>query len=155
MRVPEVVVDSSVLLKWFIPEDYHEEAKALLRDHLLGRVTAASPAFALLEFANALRKYVVRGLIDTDTAEKILGLLAESPPRLLPEDPESAGRALSYALENGVTVYDARYVVAARDLGTVLYTTDERLLRSLRGRKAPVAHVAEYRPAGTTGRASP
>jgi len=144
--LPQVVVDSNVLVKWFIPEDFHENAKALLRDHLLGRVTAVAPRYALLEFANTVRKYVARRILSSDLAQRAFSLLVESSPRLVDESPDLVRRALNYAMENGVTVYDAYYIVIARELNTTAYTADERLLRRLRGREDAIAHISEYEP---------
>ena len=148
MSAREVVVDSSVMVKWFIPEDYHEEAKALLRDHLMGEVTAVAPKYALVEFANALRKYLIRGLIDRANVGTIYGLLLESSPRLIDEDGGLVRRALEYSLREEITVYDSCYVMVARELETAFYTADERLLRRLRGRERVIRHIREYLAGG-------
>ena len=142
--MPEIVVDSNVLVKWFVPEDYHEEAKALLRDHLHGRITAVAPRYALLEFANTLRKYVARRLIDADKINTIYRLLLESAPKLIEEREEIVGRALNYSMEKGVTVYDACYIVIAKELDTVVYTADERVLKQLEGKERTIRHIREY-----------
>ncbi len=56
-----VVVDSNVLIKWFISEKYSDCAKKIRDDHIRGYVNVVVPAYALLEFSNTLRKYVNRG----------------------------------------------------------------------------------------------
>jgi len=50
-----VVVDSSVLVKWFVPEPDSTLAIALRQAHIDGRIRIAVPDLALLEVANALR----------------------------------------------------------------------------------------------------
>jgi len=141
-----VVVDASVLVKWFVPEEFSDRAEAILNDHLDARVTVAAPSYALLELANALRKHVVRGVMGPGEAGEAFSLLLEMDIEFVEVDGELAREALGYALDNGVTVYDAYYIVLARRLGTVFYTADEKLLRQLRGREPVARHVAEYGP---------
>jgi len=144
MNMSKVVVDSNVLVKWFIPEDHHEEAKALLQDHLYGSTTVVTPRYALLEFANTMRKYVFRGLIDLEKALKIYELLVESAPQFFEEKEELVKKALDYAMQKGITVYDAYYIILAHEFNTVTYTADERLLTHLKGKEQAVKHIREY-----------
>ncbi|BES82850.1 type II toxin-antitoxin system VapC family toxin [Pyrodictium abyssi] len=141
-----VVVDASVLVKWFVPEEFSDKAEAILNDHLDARVAVAAPSYALLELANALRKYVVRGVMGPGEAGEAFSLLLEMDVEFVEVDGELAREALGYAIDNGVTVYDAYYIVLARRLGTVFYTADEKLLRQLRGREPVARHVSEYGP---------
>ena len=138
------MVDASVVIKWLVPEEYSGEALRLLDDHLEGRVVAAAPSYSVLEVANALRKYVARGLLGEPEAWEAYGILLDAGLELHEVEGEAAGEALRYALENSVTVYDAYYIVLARRLGAVFYTADERLLRRLRGREPSARHIAEY-----------
>ncbi len=141
----EVVVDSNILVKWFIPEDYHEEAKALLKDHLHGNVIVVVPRYALLEFANALRKYVIKKIIGMNEILTIYRLLVESAPRFVEEKEGLVNKALDYSIRRGVTIYDAYYIVIAQELNTLVYTADEKLLRQLEGKEQLVRHISEYR----------
>ncbi len=141
----EVVVDSNILVKWFIPEDYHEEAKALLKDHLHGNVVVVVPRYALLEFANALRKYVIKKIIGMNEILTIYRLLVESAPRFVEEKEGLVNKALDYSIRRGVTIYDAYYIVIAQELNTLVYTADEKLLRQLEGKEQLVRHISEYR----------
>ncbi|MDK2384343.1 MAG: type II toxin-antitoxin system VapC family toxin [Candidatus Korarchaeota archaeon] len=144
MKGKRIVVDSNILVKWFIPEDYHEEAKALLEDHLYGRVEVVIPRYAVFEFANVLRKYRVRGIIGERDMREAFDLLAESAPVMIEENEELVRKALDYSLERGLTVYDAYYMVLARELGAILYTADERVVRQLVGEESSLKHISEY-----------
>lgn len=144
MRGKRVVVDSSVLVKWFIPEDHHEEARALLEDHLYGRIEAVIPRYATLEFANVLRKYVIRGIVGRREIEEAFDLLVESAPVIIEEDEVLVRRALGYSIERGLTIYDAIYVILAKELGATFYTADEKLIRHLEGSEPLIKHIGEY-----------
>ncbi len=145
MKEKRIVVDSNILVKWFIPEDYHEEAKALLEDHLYGRVEVVIPRYAVLEFANVLRKYRIRGIIGEREMREAFDLLVESAPMMMEENEELVRKALNYSLERSLTVYDAYYVVLARELEAILYTADDRVVRQLAGKEPSVKHIREYR----------
>ncbi len=145
MKGKRVVVDSNILVKWFIPEDYHEEAKALLEDHLYGRVEVVIPRYAVLEFANVLRKYRIRGIIGEREMREAFDLLVESAPVMMEENEELVRKALDYSLEMSLTVFDAYYVVLARELEAILYTADDKVVRQLVGKEPSVKHIREYR----------
>ena len=141
-----VVVDASVIVKWFVSEEYTGEALLLRDDHALGCVDIVVPDYALLEVASALRKYVLRGLLSADDAVKAVELLAAFELGVERVTGALAAKALSYSLRTGVTVYDAYYIVLAREQGTAFYTADEKLLESLKGREPVARHVKDYKP---------
>ncbi len=143
-KVWRVVADSNVLVKWFIPEDYSEYAVVLRDDHLYGRVDVIAPVYAVLEFTNCMRKYVVRGLLKKDYAIKALNYLREA--NIIFEDItyDLAKKSLEYAIEKHITVYDSYYIMLARKYDTVMYTADEKLLSKLQGKEQCVKHVKEY-----------
>ncbi len=138
-----VVVDSNVLVKWFIPEDYSEYARLLRNDHLLGCVEAVAPTYALLEFYNTLRKYYAKGILDKEKVYKIVGLLHEAKITLVDIERDTLDQALEYSLQNHITVYDAYYIVLAHNLDTVVYTADEKLLKRLGKREPRLKSAAE------------
>ena len=152
-----VVVDSNVLVKWFVPEEYSGYARLLRNDHLLGCVEAVAPRYALLEFYNALRKYHALGVIDEGKLFRIAGLLHEARVTFVDIERSLLDEALAYSLRNQVTVYDAYYIVLASKLDTVAYTADEKLLRKLEGREPRLKHLKEYKVKcpGASGRRNP
>ncbi len=140
-----VVVDSNVMIKWFIPEDYSEQALALCSDYLMGSIDIVAPMYSLLEFSNALRKYYVRGIIGVNEVFKIMKLLYEMKIEFMDIDEGLLREALKYSLENHIVVYDAYYIILAYKLDTVLYTADEKLLRRLRDKESRLKHIRTYR----------
>ena len=140
-----VVVDSNVVVKWFIPEEYSEYAALLRNDHLLGCVEASAPHHALLEVYNALRKYYAKGVLDEEKLARIVDLLHEARIVFTSIEREALDEALRYSIENHITVYDAYYIVLAHKLDTLVYTADEKLLKRLAGREPRVKHLKEYR----------
>ncbi len=139
-----IVVDSSVMVKWFIPETYSEEALKLLEDHLHSYTEIVIPSFAFLEFCNAMRKYFIRGIVSKQRAAEAYSLLNEIELHSISITRDMVKKALEYALETHVTLYDAYYIVLAKNLKTVFYTADEKLLSRLSSFEPLVRHVADY-----------
>ncbi len=139
-----VVIGSNVMVKWFIPGDYSEQALALCSDYLAGTIDIAVPAYSILEFSNALRKCYVRNIINFNQVFKIMKLLQEMRINFIHIDKDVLIKALEYSLERHVTVYDAYYIILAYELDTIFYTADEKLLKRLSGKDSRVKHIRTY-----------
>ena len=141
-----VVVDANVFVKWFIEEDYTREALLIREDHIAGCVRILAPAYALLEVADALRKYATREVISTSDAVEALNILLEFDVDFVGLDKKLVMEALNYSLENRVTVYDSYYIAIARTLGLHFYTADEKLLSRIQANQVVARHIKDYRP---------
>jgi len=138
------VVDASVGVKWFIEEDYSENADKLLEDFVDGRVDLVAPKSFMQEFCNAIRKYVVKSLLDRNLADKHVEKMAEIPIDYVDIDWDLVKESYAKALELSITVYDAIYVVVADKLKTTIITSDDRLYNQLKD-KVRILHIRDYR----------
>ena len=122
----ELVVDASVVLKWYLrDENGADAALALQARHVAGALRLAVPELLYLEVANALRWK--RGVSRELAEEALAGLWAlglETAPLTEPLLREAL--RLAHAL--GATVYDALYLALARARGCELVTADTRFL---------------------------
>jgi predicted nucleic acid-binding protein len=122
-----LVVDTSVAVKWYIPEPGSEHALAL---RLSGNDLVA-PDLLVAEFGNVLRKKVRRGELDGAEAAEIADAFVRAcPVRLRPSLPYSA-LALDLALRLERSVYDALFLAVAVAEGGSYVTADERLVNAL------------------------
>ena len=136
-----VVVDASVVAKWFLEEEYSVEARLLRDAYVEGLIDLAAPELLPFEVLNALRysrAYSPGELVEAARA------LTDFQIALYRLEGRYAERTVELAVEKGITVYDASYVALAAELGTVLYTADEKLLARTRD-LGLVRHIAEYR----------
>jgi predicted nucleic acid-binding protein len=127
------VVDASVAFKWLIPDAAEEDvpaAKALLVDHMEGRVAIAVPALLYYEVANIL--LFGRSKPPIDEAVEALRDLYSIPLAVAVPAPDTADAALRLASDYRLSYYDASYVALAESLDCTLITADRRLVRSLR-----------------------
>jgi len=135
------VLDASVVIKWFVPED---DSQAALELRLAG-AGFATPDLLFAESSNILWKHVKRGEIEPDRATAIIDEIATAPwvvhaTRSLARD------ALSLSLATGISAYDASYVALAVRLDTICITADRRLVQRLAGTPSAshVALLADY-----------
>jgi predicted nucleic acid-binding protein len=120
--VTRIVVDASIAVKWFLPEELFTEAHHLLAPEY----ELLAPDLIWAELGNVLWKKHRRGEIDAGTARRLLQDFSRMPIEFQP-----AGRwieaALDLAIRLGVTVYDALYLAVAAGNGCRLMTGDRRL----------------------------
>lgn len=117
-----LVIDASVAIKWFVAEDGHQEARALLRrgDDLY------APDLIVIEAANVAWKKVVRRELDPPQAEDIVRAGLEDILQLVPSV-ALVGHAWQVSLALNHPIYDGLYVACAEVIGGILVTADERL----------------------------
>ena len=120
------VVDTNVLAYLLIDGDRTADAQALYARDPDWR----SEGFLLVEFSNILATYLRAGSLERGAAE---GLLASAEQILSGSLNLPHARALGIAAEFGVSAYDARFLGAARGLGTKLVTEDAKLRRAAPG----------------------
>ncbi len=137
----EVVVDASVVAKWYIPEQHHRQARQLRDDYLEGNTDLLAPALLPFEVVNALR---YSGHYEGDRLVEASTTLPEYGVRLVPY--REAGPVAEVALELDVTLYDASYVALAHTTGATVYTADSLLLDAVEGSDYAdaAAHVRGY-----------
>lgn len=140
----KLVVDASVGVKWFIPEPLSDKALAILEDFRDGRVELYAPRIFTLEVASALRKYHVRGLVKKSIVAASLKTLRDIDITHIETEWDLIDKALHYSLQRGVTVYDAVYIVSAKNLGAQLITADKKLHQALRGKEPTLLYLGDY-----------
>ncbi|MBI1958073.1 MAG: type II toxin-antitoxin system VapC family toxin [Candidatus Rokubacteria bacterium] len=130
-----LVVDSSVAVKWFLPETGSDAAAPLLE----GERALVAPDLLYPEVGNVLWKRVRRGELTPGEGGAVLGALTRSGLEIVPSAPLMP-LALDIACRAGRTLYDSLYLAVAVMKRTALVTADRRLFDAVR--KGPLApHV--------------
>ena len=130
MRGTEVVIDASVVVKWFVEEEGSEEALKVRDRYVEGEIQIIAPELITFEVLNAL--YFKR-LFSEDELKQISEALEAYSFSLYPLRGEYARKAVEVSYENDITLYDASYVALAIVRDTFAYTADEKLVRKLKG----------------------
>lgn len=122
-----VLIDTNVAVSLWIENDWTHAARRLF-DKDSGWSTEA---YALIEFSNVMATYVRANLSSYAAAQQ---RLEEAVQLLSPGLVEIEHRAaLRAANDYGVSAYDARFLVAARELEVPLVTEDAKLRRAAPG----------------------
>jgi predicted nucleic acid-binding protein len=144
--VIEVVLDTSVLVKWF-KEDHEAHlvaARALRERYLRGELVISAPPLLFVELLNiAARRWGWDvGRLDK-LAERMsaFGFRVQQPPL----------RRIAYWAGQGLTAYDACYVALAEELRSVVITADDLILAVAGGLATPVVGASSQTRQETSG----
>lgn len=140
MALPEMVVDSSVVVKWFLPESSRAEAVRLLHLYQEERITLVAPSLLMAEVANVFSKRVRRGLATASAAMDAYRLLKTNAPHLV-DDRLLMDEAMTLALASGQAVYDCLYLALALRRGCDLITADRKFHGAMSSRFPSVLHL--------------
>ena len=131
-----VVVDASVVVKWFVPEIHSDAARRLLALPL----EYIAPDLLFAETANTIWKKIRREELTAEEGQRLVAdigqiAVATVPCRALAEDAHALANA------TGRTVYDSLYVALAVRLNTRAITADDRLEAALKKIPAVANHI--------------
>jgi predicted nucleic acid-binding protein len=121
-RCREIVLDSSVVVKWFSTETKSVEALKLLDSHIQGTVELTISEILICEIGNALR---YKPDYDIQKWKTALAQLYNLHMNLTHLTEDLASRTGEIAYEGKVTFYDALPVAIAENRKTVCITADE------------------------------
>ena len=123
-----LVIDSSVVIKWFVPEVHSDDALRYLDPDL----ERNAPELLLAEASNILWKKFGRGELTAAEANKIAEDVEQADVIIHPMRP-LFGPGLRIAMATGRSAYDCIYLALADSLSTRVVTADRRLYNALQG----------------------
>jgi predicted nucleic acid-binding protein len=130
------VVDASVAVKWILPESGSSAAAALREQG--GDLTA--PSLIAVEVGNALWKAVRRGSATRSEALEGFEAALISLQSLIPIE-ELRIRALTFAIELRLPIYDCFYFALAERENALLVTADEAMIAAARKAKIKARRI--------------
>lgn len=121
------VVDTSAFLRLFLPDGAIPEGlEVFMRGVERGENIAIAPELMLAEAANVAVKKQRQGVLSAVEAAELVRLMRGMPVRYLSHGDLIVPAAES-ATEFGLTVYDALFLVLARQKAARLFTADDHL----------------------------
>jgi len=126
------VIDASVLTKWFVEHDEPDRDQALgLKDlHVEGRSTIHVTELTFLEVLNAIR---FGSRAKEEHGARAIAGLEELHLEVSNTDFQLLRKANAIAWAYKITIYDALYVALAEQLGYPLITSDQAMVKKLKG----------------------
>jgi predicted nucleic acid-binding protein len=137
--VTELVVDASVVIKWYVREEDSEIAHRIL----VSPPRLHAPALLRLELANGLRKNWRKTLISIDQAGEAIISIDRTIGTWHDTD-GLFGSAFKLSFDLDHALYDCIYLALARQLNAVSITADKQLL-SVAPKGLAVA-LADWKP---------
>ncbi len=125
-----IVVDSSIVIKWFVTEPLSDDARRVLEGYQSGALTLIAPDLLAAEIGNIVWKKVRTQGLAREDAQQIIVAFRELEIELIPtlsllED------ALKIAMTYERTVYDSLYIALSEREQCLFITADERLVNSV------------------------
>jgi predicted nucleic acid-binding protein len=125
----DVVLDTSVVIKWFRQGEVLAGPSLALRDaYLDGRIVVSAPSLLACELANVLR---YKSDLTAGQVQEAVQSLFDMGLGLVPPLSSVMRRAVEIAHTCDTTVYDAAFAALAESLNAAFITADERLARKL------------------------
>jgi predicted nucleic acid-binding protein len=137
MTQPNFVIDASVILAWFNPNEQNDYADEIL--DCLSEEIAIIPQLCCLEVNNVFLSFEKKRIISAIETEKALCSLANLPITLDKAPLNFQMPLISrLARDNGLTIYDACYLELAVRLNLPLSTLDKQLLAAMEKIELPL-----------------
>jgi predicted nucleic acid-binding protein len=124
----KVVIDASVLVKWFVQELDSDRALVLRDKHVNGEIELAAPILILYETLNALR---YTGLFSSRQLKEIAVSIQNYGISFFGLEGKTGELTLDAVEENDLTIYDGAYLGLAMNLEAELVTADHKLVARL------------------------
>ena len=123
-RSPQtVIVDASVVAKWFIPEEDSDKAVKLRNRHIDGSLTLMAPDLIVYEVVNALTYHPE---ISDEAIREDIEALFMIDLELVPPSTELVASIADKARQLAISIYDSSYLVLAEITATNLVTADKK-----------------------------
>jgi predicted nucleic acid-binding protein len=136
-----MIIDASVLLSAFFPDESQVQAQQLVREHVAGRISLKAPTLLPYEISNAIWQAERRTRISRIQADGVLKACIGLDIEIIPQ---AWGVMLSLARRFNCSAYDAAYLSLAQSRGEPLITADERLVRAVRDQLDWVIWIRDY-----------
>ena len=128
MNLPaDLVLDTSVLLKWFLQQEVlADRALDLRAAYLAGVISIQSPILAIYEFTNALR---YKNDWRVTEIQQATASLWEMQIRWFSINAAVIQRSIEIAHTYNTSIYDATFVALAENQERTLVTADQKLVQ--------------------------
>ena len=138
-----VVVDSSVVIKWFVVEPYSDEAHKILDGYKAGEINLLAPDLINAEVGNIVwKKHRIQDLSIED-AQEIIDTF-KTITMTLTSSADLLEGAYNLAVIHERTVYDMMYIALANRENCQFVTADERMVNAVGEHFPNVVWIANW-----------
>jgi len=136
----KAVADASIVAKWFLEEDFSDEARQLRDSFVTDKLTLSVPSLLFYETLNALWH---SGLFNEEELTLVARALTKYGLDVWEPKGKTYEQSAMLSSKHGISVYDASYVALALHLKATLYTADSELIQKF---PKNTQHISTYKP---------
>jgi predicted nucleic acid-binding protein len=140
-----MIVDASVILSAFFPDEEQIQAQAVIHAHVAERERLTAPTILLYEVTNGVIRAIRQGRITAELGESILSSFEDLGILM---EPVMWQQILPLAQRFGRSAYDAAYLALAEATGQPFVTGDERMYNAVHEHLDWVRWIEDYQGAG-------
>lgn len=124
----EIIIDASVVVKWFIEEIDSDKARFIRDKFIDGKIELIAPSLLYFEVLNAL-KY--SKLFDPSELDDAGESLEKYGFNIITIKDEIRKHMINIAVNHEMSIYDAVYLSLSIGLGKIYCTADEKIIKKL------------------------
>lgn len=123
-----IIIDASVVHKWFNEEENSDQALKILALHLKQKAVIVAPDLILYELSNI---WATKTTLTAKEASNNLKLLEKHSLKFIQVNFHLVQKAISFSKKYQISVYDASYAVLAKEKKCNLITADEKFINQV------------------------
>ncbi|MBD3195112.1 MAG: PIN domain-containing protein [Candidatus Lokiarchaeota archaeon] len=127
-RIIKIVVDASIIVKWFIQEKDSDKAKLIREKYIDGDIELIAPSLMYFEVLNAL-KY--SELFESSELNDAAESLEKYGFTIITIKNNLRKNMIKIAVDHKLSIYDASYLALSLGLGKIFCTADEKIIKKL------------------------
>ncbi len=124
----EVVIDASIVVKWFIEETNSDKARILRDKFIEGKIDLVVPSLLYFEVLNALKYSELFESSELDDAGESLENYGFN---VITIKEDIRKHMIKIAVDHKLSIYDASYLALSLGLGKIFCTADEKIVKKL------------------------
>jgi len=121
-----IVIDTSVAMKWFFPESGSKKAFDLKNKHIKGKISIYTRDLFLYEFTSAFKNYSPKKIEEKDFFIALSALMSLKI-KFLPLRYQELEELFLLSRKLDISVYDSSFLLLAKKLKAPLSTSDKKL----------------------------
>jgi predicted nucleic acid-binding protein len=129
LDMERVVADASVIVKFFVNEEYTERALALRDAYISKQLELSEPSLMIYEVLNAVR--FSKRNFTREELNMILRSMHEYEFNITEINYDLSVKITEISTKYRISIYDATYVALAEKTKSKLYTSDSKLIKAV------------------------
>jgi len=121
-----VVIDTSLAIKWFFPEPGFKKALEIKEKHIKGEIVIITRDLFLYEFTSAFKNYSLKKIGEKDFSIAVSAVISLGI-KFFPLKHEELEELFFLSRKLNISIYDCSFLLLAKKLRAPFFTADKKL----------------------------